>query len=43
VVRDLDTGMMLYPSGEKQQVWWKVSDELGNEGWVRSDLLKLAR
>jgi hypothetical protein len=43
VVRDLDPGMMLYPSGEKQSMWWKVSDELGNEGWVMSDLLKLAR
>lgn len=43
VLRDLDPGMMLYPSGEKQDMWWKVSDELGNEGWVRSNLLQLAR
>ncbi len=43
VVRDLDPGMMLYPSGEKQGVWWKVSDELGNEGWVPSTLLSLAK
>lgn len=43
VLRDLDPGMMLYPSGEKQGMWWKVSDELGNEGWVRSNLLQLAR
>jgi curli biogenesis system outer membrane secretion channel CsgG len=43
VLRDLDPGMMLYPSGEKKDMWWKVSDELGNEGWVRSNLLQLAR
>ena len=29
VVRDLDPGMMLYPTGEKEGIWWKVSDELG--------------
>jgi len=43
VVRDLDPGMTLYPTGEKQQIWWKVSDELGNEGWVPSPLFELAK
>lgn len=43
VVRDLDPGMMLYPSGEKNGIWWKVSDELGNEGWVPSTLFNLAK
>lgn len=43
VVRDLDPGMMLYPTGEKQGIWWKVSDELGNEGWVPSTLFNLAK
>jgi len=43
VVRDIDAGMMLYPLGEKKGVWWKVSDELGNEGWVSSVLFKLAK
>lgn len=43
VVRDLDPGMMLYPTGEKEGLWWKVSDELGNEGWVPSTLFNLAR
>lgn len=43
VVRDLDPGMLLYPTGEKNGMWWKVSDELGNEGWVSSALLKLAK
>jgi curli biogenesis system outer membrane secretion channel CsgG len=43
VVRDLDAGMMLYPTGEKEGIWWKVSDELGNEGWVPSTLFNLAK
>lgn len=43
IVRDLDPGMMLYPAGEKQGVWWKVTDELGNEGWVPSTLFNLAK
>ncbi len=43
VVRDLDPGMMLYPAGEKEGIWWKVSDELGNEGWVPSTLFNLAK
>ena len=28
--------MMLYPTGQKDGVWWEVSDELGNKGWVSS-------
>jgi len=43
VVRDLDPGTTLYPTGEKDKIWWKVSDELGNEGWVPSPLFELAR
>ena len=43
VVRELEPGMMLYPTGEKQGIWWKVSDELGNEGWVPSPLFDLAK
>jgi hypothetical protein len=42
-VRDLDAGMMLYPTGEKKGVWWKVQDELGNEGWVTSPSFALAK
>lgn len=42
IVRDLDPGMTLYPTGDKQGVWWKVNDELGNEGWVLSPSLQLA-
>jgi hypothetical protein len=43
VVRDLDPGMTLYPTGDKMGVWWKVTDELGNEGWVVSTNVQLAR
>jgi hypothetical protein len=43
VVRDIEVGMMLYPTGEKQGVFWKVNDELGNEGWVVSTSLALAK
>jgi len=43
VIRDLDAGTTLYPTGEKDKIWWKVSDELGNEGWVPSPLLELAK
>jgi len=43
VVRDLDAGMLLYPTGDKVGVWWKVTDELGNGGWVVSTNLQLAK
>jgi curli biogenesis system outer membrane secretion channel CsgG len=43
VVRDLDPGMTLFPSGEKDGIFWKVSDEVGNEGWVPNTLFQLAR
>ncbi|HEX5489226.1 MAG TPA: CsgG/HfaB family protein [Rhodanobacteraceae bacterium] len=42
IVRDLKPGMMLYPTGDKVGIWWKVSDELGNIGWVLSSKLELA-
>lgn len=41
-VRSLKPGMMLYPTGDKVGIWWKVSDELGNIGWVVSSKLELA-
>jgi curli biogenesis system outer membrane secretion channel CsgG len=43
VVRDLDPGMMLYPTGDKVGVWWKVTDELGNAGWVVSTQFQLSK
>lgn len=43
VVRPLDVGMMLYPTGNKQGAMWEVEDELGNKGWVSSLLLELSK
>lgn len=43
VVRPLDVGMMLYPTGNRQGVMWEVDDELGNRGWVSSILFGLSR
>jgi hypothetical protein len=43
VVRDVDPGMMLYPTGEKQGMMWEVEDELGNKGWVSSVLFELSK
>lgn len=42
-VRELEAGMTLYPTGEKNGIWWKVQDELGNEGWVLSTFFGLAK
>ena len=42
VVRSLEVGMMLYPTGTKDGVMWEVEDELGNKGWVSSTLLELS-
>jgi curli biogenesis system outer membrane secretion channel CsgG len=43
VVRPLDPGMMLYPTGQKDGPMWEVEDELGNKGWVSSLLFQLSR
>lgn len=43
VVRPLEAGTMLYPTGNKQGGMWEVNDELGNKGWVSSLLFNLAR
>ena len=43
IVRTLDPGMLLYPTGNKEGMMWEVEDELGNKGWVSSSLFELAR
>jgi curli biogenesis system outer membrane secretion channel CsgG len=43
VVRTLDPGMMLYPTGQKDGPMWEAEDELGNKGWVSSLLFQLSR
>jgi curli biogenesis system outer membrane secretion channel CsgG len=42
-VRDLDQGMILYPTGNSEGVWREVSDEVGNKGWVSNASLSLAK
>jgi curli biogenesis system outer membrane secretion channel CsgG len=34
VLKPLDAGVILYPTGQKNGVWVEVSDEVGNKGWV---------
>lgn len=43
VIKELPAGAMLYPTGEKVGVWWKVTDELGYAGWVLSTQFQLAK
>jgi curli biogenesis system outer membrane secretion channel CsgG len=43
VIRKVTPGMMLYPTGNKDGVWWEVKDEMGNEGWVSSMICELAK
>ena len=43
VLRDLEPGTMLYPTGQKQEVMWEVQDELGRSGWVSSILFDLSK
>jgi curli biogenesis system outer membrane secretion channel CsgG len=43
VIKTLDPGIMLYPTGEKQDQLWEVTDELGTKGWVSSLLFELTR
>ncbi|MEN2785820.1 CsgG/HfaB family protein [Sphingomonas qilianensis] len=34
VVRTLPPGAIVYPTGEKNGLWWQVADENDNVGWV---------
>jgi curli biogenesis system outer membrane secretion channel CsgG len=43
IVRKVTPGMMLYPSGNRDGVWWEVKDEMGNQGWVSSMICELAK
>ena len=42
-VRDLEPGMLLYPTGTREGTMWEVEDEVGNRGWVNSAQLSNAR
>jgi hypothetical protein len=39
VVRELDPGLLLYPTGAKEGMWWEVADENDNTGWVLNENL----
>ena len=34
VLKPLDAGIILYPTGNTKDMWVEVSDEVGNKGWV---------
>jgi curli biogenesis system outer membrane secretion channel CsgG len=35
-VRGFQQGDLVYPTGQKNGIWWEVDDENGNRGWVSS-------
>ena len=43
IVKSLDAGAMLYPTGTKAAGWWEVEDEMGAKGWVAEASLEIAR
>lgn len=43
VLRNLPAGAVVYPSGERDGVWWAVEDENQNQGWVTNDHLEPVR
>ena len=43
VLKTLDAGAILYPTGNKSAGLWEVEDELGTKGWVAEAGLAVAR
>lgn len=43
VLRNLPAGAIVYPTGEREGVWWAVEDENQNQGWVSNDYLEPVR
>jgi curli biogenesis system outer membrane secretion channel CsgG len=43
VLKSLDPGALLYPTGTKQDGFWEVEDELGTKGWVSEAVIEVAR
>jgi hypothetical protein len=39
LVRSFNPGDMVYPTGQKNGIWWEVDDENGNRGWVSSTMI----
>jgi curli biogenesis system outer membrane secretion channel CsgG len=40
VLRNLPAGATVYPTGEREGAWWRVTDENQNDGWVNNDFLE---
>jgi len=43
VVRALPAGLRLYPTGNRDGVWWEVMDDNDNLGWVQNERLAPGR
>lgn len=43
VIKPLDGGAMLYPTGQKQGGFWEVTDKLGTKGWVSEIAIGIAK
>jgi curli biogenesis system outer membrane secretion channel CsgG len=43
VIRALPAGSIVYPTGKKEGLWWEVSDENDNIGWVINTKLTPSR
>lgn len=43
LVRALPAGATVFPTGKKQEMWWEVSDENDNVGWVLNTALEPSR
>ncbi|MDB5437544.1 MAG: hypothetical protein JWR47_3801 [Phenylobacterium sp.] len=38
-VRSFNPGDMVFPTGQKNGIWWEVDDENGNRGWISSAMI----
>jgi curli biogenesis system outer membrane secretion channel CsgG len=43
VIRTLEPGAIVYPTGEKQGLWWQIADENDNVGWALNTKLTPGR
>lgn len=40
LIRALPPGSIVYPTGQKEGLWWEIADENDNTGWVNNTNLK---
>jgi hypothetical protein len=38
-VRSFQPGELVYPTGQKNGIWWEADDENGNRGWLPSTMI----